>query len=105
MIPPETRGSPSFEQNYATGKAKWNFAASATPTVNDDVTLGYQAGSVWIKTGAPMRIFLCRSAADGAAVWEEAASSSAVDAVIGDIVTINSELTAHETRITALENP
>lgn len=45
-----------------------NFAATADPTVNDDISKGYTAGSVWINptTG---RGFVCYSNVKGAAVW------------------------------------
>lgn len=51
-----------------------NFAATADPTVSNDVTQGYSAGSVWINT-ADGRAFLCYSAAKGAAVWQNDANS------------------------------
>lgn len=42
------------------------------PTVNDDVDLGYKAGDIWINTG-DAGVFICISAGDGAANWDELA--------------------------------
>lgn len=53
---------------------KNNFAASGAPTVNDDVTAGYSAGSLWIYGTA---VYICVSAADGAASWALQQSQSA----------------------------
>jgi hypothetical protein len=50
------------------GVVQSNLDADADPTVNDDVTLGYAAGSYWV-TATTLREFYCVSAADGAAVW------------------------------------
>lgn len=45
-----------------------NYAASADPTVSNDSTQGYTAGSQWINT-VDGRAFLALSVAVGAAVW------------------------------------
>jgi hypothetical protein len=50
------------------GVVQSNLDADADPTVNDDVTLGYAAGSYWV-TATTQREFYCVSATDGAAVW------------------------------------
>jgi len=42
------------------------------PTVNDDVDLGYKTGDIWINTG-DAGVFICISAGDGAANWDELA--------------------------------
>lgn len=52
-----------------------NFNASVDPTVNDDVTLGYEPGSIWINR-VDGKAFLCYSNADGAAVWVQDATQS-----------------------------
>ena len=60
---------------------KSNLAASDAPDSNDDVTPGYQVGSVWIDTTAD-KAYVCLDPADGAAVWTEitqAGSSPAMD--------------------------
>jgi hypothetical protein len=44
------------------------------PTVNDDVDLGYKAGDLWINT-ADAGVFICISAGDGAADWDELAKA------------------------------
>lgn len=63
---------------------KNNFAASGAPTVNDDVTAGYTAGSVWIYGSA---IYICVSAADGAASWvlQQSQSSGGDLSVAGNL--------------------
>ena len=43
-------------------------SATRVPTVDDDTTLGYSAGSLWV---FGKRIFWCLIATDGAAVWDE----------------------------------
>jgi hypothetical protein len=51
-----------------------NFAATTNPSVSNDTTQGYQAGSVWINTSTKA-IFECVSNAAGAAVWVELAAA------------------------------
>jgi hypothetical protein len=49
---------------------KHNFAATGAPTANDDTSVEYQVGSVWIDTSAsPREAYLCVDATAGAAVW------------------------------------
>lgn len=50
------------------GSAQNNFTALADPTVNNDTTEGYTAGSRWINTTTD-EAFVCVDAADGAAIW------------------------------------
>lgn len=45
-----------------------NYAGTAAPTVNDDVTEGYSIGSLWIDTVAN-EAYRCVDATNGAAVW------------------------------------
>jgi hypothetical protein len=45
-----------------------NFTATATPTVTDDETDGYSAGSMWIVDNE--HIYICVDATEGAAVWQ-----------------------------------
>src|SRR6185312_1865223 len=45
-----------------------NFNATVDPTVTDDASKNYSAGSVWINT-ANGKSYLCTSATAGAAVW------------------------------------
>lgn len=45
------------------------YAAATDPGASNDVTQGYGAGALAINTGTG-RVFVCRSAAQGAAVWE-----------------------------------
>lgn len=57
--------------------------ASTSPTVDDDITSGYEIGSRWINTTTGKE-FVCMSAADGAAVWIPVPSlASDVDAQSG----------------------
>ena len=43
-----------------------NPAGTAAPGVNDDITAGYEPGSMWIYAGS---LYVCTSNADGAATW------------------------------------
>lgn len=55
----------------ATGAAALqNLAAIADPSVNDDLTLGYSAGSTWRNTITSI-VFQCIDASIGAALWVE----------------------------------
>lgn len=54
----------------------WNpksvWAQSSDPTVNDDDRVGvdFQPGSLWLRNNVtPLKLFVCQSAATGAAVW------------------------------------
>jgi len=42
--------------------------ATVDPTVSDDITLGYAAGSLWERTDEP-KLFICTDPTEGAAVW------------------------------------
>ena len=47
-------------------------AAQANPTVNDDISLGFTVGWIWVNTFiAPPRLFILLDNTDGAAVWQE----------------------------------
>lgn len=73
---------------------KYNLRATATPQTTDDSSAGYVQGSLWHWDG---RLFVCRSASVGAAVWvrysaDEEAYASAMyrypdncNGVLGDI--------------------
>ncbi len=52
-----------------------NLAASVDPTVNDDTSKGYEAGSQWINQ-TDGKAFLCYSNVKGAAVWVQDATQS-----------------------------
>lgn len=56
-----TGGSTFGTIKDATGEA-------ADPTVDDDTTLGYEVGSIWLNTTND-KAFICLDATDGAAVW------------------------------------
>lgn len=45
-------------------------ATAGDPTVNDDVDLGYASGDIWVNT-SDAGVFVCVTAADGAANWDE----------------------------------
>lgn len=46
-----------------------NYNATTNPTVNDDASDGYQAGSTWINQTNPDQVFTCVDATKGAAIW------------------------------------
>jgi hypothetical protein len=48
---------------------KANLSATAGPTINDDVDLGYNVGSVWVDT-TNGDSYICVDNTDGAAVWK-----------------------------------
>lgn len=50
-----------------------NFSATTNPTVNDDANDGYSLGSQWLNT-VTGGMFVCTSAAVGAAVWKRTIS-------------------------------
>jgi hypothetical protein len=52
-----------------------NRSASAAPTVNDDITLGYVVGSPWQDTTND-EDYICLDNTDGAAVWYRTASAT-----------------------------
>lgn len=56
-----------------------NIAATTDPGVNDDVSVGYTVGSVWINVTLD-KGFVCVDSTDGAAVWIQTTSSGATDA-------------------------
>ena len=45
-----------------------NFTSASDPTVNSDSTAGYRVGDFWFNS-ATLNVFVCASAAVGAAVW------------------------------------
>lgn len=47
---------------------KNNYTATSAPTVNDDVSLGYQVGSKWYNT-TTLQFYVLVDNTDGAAVW------------------------------------
>src|SRR4030067_220350 len=51
---------------------KQNNAAATNPTVNDDISSGYTAGSRWINAGTDAE-YVCTDHTDGAAGWVAAA--------------------------------
>jgi hypothetical protein len=65
-------GEISTEAEYP---LKNNLSATTSPTVSDDSTAGYEAGSVWIDNTKQLA-FKCLSAAVGAAIWWIAAVGS-----------------------------
>lgn len=49
-----------------------NFTAVSDPTVNDDQTLGYRQGSIWVRTDvSPKNVYIALSVSTGAASWLE----------------------------------
>lgn len=64
--------------NAANNIPKANLSASVAPTVNNDNTQGYSAGSVWADTTHNI-VYLCANAATGAAQWNNTAGVSALN--------------------------
>lgn len=71
-----TQGTAYICKSNTAGSATWDsisvgrvFVATTAPTVNDDSTKGYQAGSVGVETTTPTT-YICVSAGAGAAVWQ-----------------------------------
>ena len=52
-----------------------NFAGTAAPGVGDDSADGYAVGSLWFDTTNAI-LYICKSAAAGAAVWQQVVASS-----------------------------
>jgi len=73
-------------------RAADNFVATAAPTVNDDVSLGYAVGSKWTNVTLDVA-YECLDATDGAAVWRRSTSANEERIVIA----ISDETTAHTT--------
>lgn len=64
-----------------------NRSATVSPTVNDDITLGYVVGSQWNDTTAD-RAYICHDNTDGAAVWIESSTAKSAAAA----PTVNDDL-------------
>jgi hypothetical protein len=67
-----------------TNTAKANIAATVDPAVTDDSADGYSVGSPWFNL-TDSKIFLCKSAAVGAAVWLQVYPAVAAD--LGNVLT------------------
>lgn len=51
-------------------KSVWT--QTADPSVNDDETQDFYPGSMWLRTNAtPPKLFICKTSAAGAAVWQQ----------------------------------
>ncbi|MCK9629705.1 MAG: hypothetical protein M0R37_14090, partial [Bacteroidales bacterium] len=68
---------------------KCNLVAVAAPTVNDDLTLGYAIGSIWIDTSTDTA-YVCLDATDEEAVWQQTTLTAAQMTVIGNTSGTNS---------------
>jgi hypothetical protein len=62
-----------------------NLTAVADPTVNNDSTLGYQVGSLW-QNSATGQVWIARSVAVGAAVWNALEPSDFPGYIVGNWV-------------------
>lgn len=60
--------TPKSEDQLETVLRKNNFSAVVDPTVNDDIDLKYETGSLWFNTDSE-ELFICKDNTDGAAVW------------------------------------
>ena len=61
-------GGPGAQIPNGAGGVQVNLNAAADPTANNDLTQGYQVGSIW-QNSSTGRVFIARSVAAGAAVW------------------------------------
>ena len=69
-------------KSVSVGAAVWtkqaahnNYGASSAPTVDDDITLHYAPGSIWVDT-TNHNVYICETAGDGAALWKQVNSAS-----------------------------
>lgn len=69
-----------------------NFAATTNPTVNDDSSLKYSVGSIWINVTLDLS-FQCVDATDGAAVWNQTSSTGEQNAQFAAPAGANASLT------------
>jgi hypothetical protein len=60
------------------------FQAIVDPTVDDDTTLGYKVGYIWINTSTPAA-FICIDNTDGSAVWQEIGAGTDGGGGAGDL--------------------
>ena len=63
-------------KSVSVGAAVWtkqaahnNYSATGAPTVDDDITLHYAPGSIWVDT-TNHNVYICETAGDGAALWK-----------------------------------
>lgn len=70
------------EPEIAVGFRLHNFEATTDPTVNDDSTLDYDEGSLWINT-TTNRAYICVDPGAGAAIWSPSSVAFAVPSTIG----------------------
>lgn len=54
---------------------KNNLTATTSPTINDDINLGYEGGSLWYNTTSE-RVYLCVNNTSGGAVWADLTSTA-----------------------------
>lgn len=79
----------------AVASVSLNNETTTNPTINDDVTLGYSAGSIWMNTTTDTG-YLCTDATDGAAVWLEITAADTLtplSMIVGDAGTEGSGIT------------
>ena len=61
------------------------FTSASAPTVNDDVSLGYEVGDIWLTSTTS---YQCLDATDGAAIWLDIGRSSEnIQDVVGAMFT------------------
>lgn len=70
--------------NYSASKYK-TFVKESAPTANDDTTLNYDIGDIWIHTGT--NIYRCLDNTEGAAVW---ADTTLTISDLGDLASLDS---------------
>lgn len=75
MMTQVTIWNPDLGSTPANFALKNNFAATADPTANDDVSEGYEVGSTWVNISTKS-ILQCLDATAGAAVWGQITQSA-----------------------------
>jgi len=68
---------------------KSEYAKTVAPTVNNDLSAGYEVGSHWFDTTAD-KAYVCVDATIGAAIWTEITSTGGSSFTDGDGIAINS---------------
>jgi hypothetical protein len=62
-----------------------NYSATAAPTVNDDIDLGYEVSSMWFDVTNDLA-YVCLDSTDGAAIWREDISANIVNIAEADML-------------------
>lgn len=89
---------------------KNNYGATTAPTVNDDSSVGYSVGSIWVDTTADV-VYVAVDVSVGAAIWKDVVSLLSHTHTSGDItdfqaaVSSNVDVSANSAHRVDLNNP